>query len=826
MYNLFSCSLIFYVFCLPLQDTWAAANDPASGSKTRTRARLHFVQHLNSLLKIRASNVELGPKGAIWASKEEMADFSAKWSPFLDSTSVGVKAVRPSKAMSRCRSPGRRSIEESSIRSPVSKKQCLSTTKKSGNTEFTLTPSVRPSVPLDLSSPLSIRSRLSKEVDEVLDDPQLLVDSRYAPAAHSSSSEKGLSNSLEESYDWSSEVQVGSTDCQVEELNTPRATRPSSGIQQYVNCFDPSQVAFDQAPFQSREGLGEASSLPSHSVLQMPQYRAPPGVLGGVQHPPWLPQGGRGQSLHSGVYQTLGGGGSPSHFQVPRQIQELPVEQNLASAGSGPPPDAQGNSVESSADTSNGAGGPGEGTPSDSLGSHKWYHVPSSDLATVDFTNKSLIFYGEELGKEVLWLKEGSSRLFRPTSLSKSLRELLRYCKLFIPSAPKDPKELPLFELIAKALGDKEEGFLGNWAVGEDKNGIKWDIPDRIKGNLSKSTTPPKEEKLSFAGLSDADSTRIWETLNAPQLKQEDCALEGPFDGKLRPADKRFLEADSKKKLELLTLLKSVAVADLGRDLLTDDLLDKYPDLPIDVQLRLISSHHLFTGIERILMPFLQKSFDSFHKNRKDIQTWILKWCKTSEVKEAVSQAEVLTPSLWSVEDKDKILQAGRAAKSDGTLIFDKSKVAVKRNRSTDGRKQGVRGSAPDRSQQDQGNKSKPSFRPQGPTSAQYRPGGPHQHGSYQLPHQQVPHQHFQGQQFQPMPAGQAFPMPFQQQGYYNPCGTYYGPQFSGQKFFPQQQNSAGNKQFNLRPKGPGKANSGGNRKFHGSNFRGNPKNK
>ena len=85
------------------------------------------------------------------------------------------------------------------------------------------------------------------------------------------------------------------------------------------------------------------------------------------------------------------------------------------------------------------SGGPGEGTPSDSLGSHKWYHVPSSDLATVDFTNKSLIFNGEELGKEVLWLKEGSSRLFRPTSLSKSLREMLHYCKLFIPSVSKDP---------------------------------------------------------------------------------------------------------------------------------------------------------------------------------------------------------------------------------------------------------------------------------------------------------------------------------------------------------------------------------------------------
>ena len=78
----------------------------------------------------------------------------------------------------------RSSGDSNSGRSPAAKKPRLSSPK--GDVEFILTPSLRSSDPLDLSSPVSTRSRLSKEVDKVLNDSQLLVDVQYDPSAQSS----------------------------------------------------------------------------------------------------------------------------------------------------------------------------------------------------------------------------------------------------------------------------------------------------------------------------------------------------------------------------------------------------------------------------------------------------------------------------------------------------------------------------------------------------------------------------------------------------------------------------------------------------------------
>ena len=242
-----------------------------------------------------------------------------------------------------------------------------------------------------------------------------------------------------------------------------------------------------------------------------------------------------------------------------------------------------------------------------SISAHRWYLFPSMDTVIVDFPNHSFKVNGEELGQDVLWLREGSTRLFRPLTLSKSLREIIVHCKIYIPSDPKAPKQLSLFEVLAKVLGEKNGDFLQHWEVSGEDSRLRLDIPDNIKTALTKTDKIPKEEKLILAGKSDQDSIRIFETLYAPMLKPEDCSLEGPLDGKGRQIDRRFFESDAKNRGELLTLLKGVMVADLGSSLLSDDLIDKHPSLPLEVQMRLLNSRHLFNSISRVLLPFPEK---------------------------------------------------------------------------------------------------------------------------------------------------------------------------------------------------------------------------
>ena len=158
---------------------WQTANDQSLSEASRFEARANFTQHVNSLIAIRGTNPEVGPREAIWASDKEKLKFSAAWSPLVDSTSVG-KLLSKIKTKKRLRSPGSRSRLALSEKSSCSNSPCSKRDKVASpesKVEDDLSPS--PSVPVSTShvnqmSPLSTRGRVSKEVDLELNNSHLL----------------------------------------------------------------------------------------------------------------------------------------------------------------------------------------------------------------------------------------------------------------------------------------------------------------------------------------------------------------------------------------------------------------------------------------------------------------------------------------------------------------------------------------------------------------------------------------------------------------------------------------------------------------------------
>ena len=297
----------------------------------------------------------------------------------------------------------------------------------------------------------------------------------------------------------------------------------------------------------------------------------------------------------------------------------------------------------------------------------RWFIPPPN--AEIDLEKGTFKIGGMDLSQFLEIKKEGPFKLFRPLIFNQDVNTALKFSAVHSAPVLKEPPKPLLFDLMgASFIGAPKVG----WEASDDRLVIRTNLSQDTKealGLCGAKFTPPtaREMKLTLEGLSDADSIKFFETLNAPNLSKDELKqLGGPFEGIMSPLSTEVCEADFRRRKELSALVGTRSAVELASSLCSYEALEKF-NLSTEAHVHMTHLSKALEAAQRYLSPTLAKAAENFSKQRKYMHMTATSRIANESVKRSVRELEVYSPGLWPEDSREPLVDAARAALADNT---------------------------------------------------------------------------------------------------------------------------------------------------------------